>query len=130
MIKLLLLLFIILYIHYYYKIIETLPNEKQYFYCSDKRGHQGSHYQVIRNHIEPDKKGFYSDLLRIVNKDDKQSKFFRTPICKKTIDYDKKYFNDNKIIDYWGNSFVPEFDPLYENNDPYHIDEGIEYQSI
>lgn len=106
------IILLILIINYNNK--ETLINEEQYLYCSDKPG-PGTYYRKIKHETKPKLKGFYSDLKTVVNNDKELSHLFQTPLCTTMIDnYKKNYFNDNMVINIENNRFEPIFNPFYE----------------
>ena len=112
------LLIIIIIIYFNRQRIEGLVNEYQYFYCSDKKGHPGTYYRKVLNEIEPERHGFYSDLLDVIDDEDSGDKsiLFQTPLCEREYDYTKNYFNDNMIMDIKYNNFKSELDPFSNKN--------------
>jgi len=116
-IRIFLFIIILLILKYLRNIDEGLSenflNNKKYYYCSDQRG-PGTYYRIVNKEIETPLRGFYSDLINIMDDKylDKNTRFFKTPICKKIENYEKDYFNDNKIIDIEYNDFISEIDPF------------------
>ena len=113
------LVIIIILLYFNNHQIEGLINEYQFHQCSDKKGEPLTYYRKVLNEIEPNRVGFYSDLLNVIDDKDsgEKSQQFRTPLCEKEYDYEKDYFNDNLLIDTRYNTFQPEFNPLNDNKD-------------
>ena len=107
---------------------ENFINDKKYYYCSDKKG-PGTYYRVVNKEIKKPIRGFYSDLISIIDDKywEKTTKYFKTPICKEIKNYDKDYFNDNKIIDIEYNDFISETDPFYQYDKPENIEMASTY---
>lgn len=109
--KLLFIMFIILYYFYYNKkIVEGLKvNDKKtklntngniYEVCPDKNQNNNmlNNYHKKENKITPTPKGFYSHMLDTSGR--KIDNYFDTPICKDKKEFEPRdYFINNKLVD-------------------------------
>ena len=105
-------LLLLLWINYRYitRIYEAFhPNETQYTYCIDT---QGRPYYIGKQNkltVPPPSKGLFTSVTKVTEDLDP---FHSTPLCSKPQNQvNPSYFNDNKVIDYKKNTYVPPVNP-------------------